>query len=214
MPKLRKEKIDEIKKMIDKGYTNTEIHEKTGVSVGVIRRIRKEMTPEEEPTVTIKTVSGLSSDSLTKIGYMQGMYGAKNPDEAIEQIYEDVQVLMQLKYRFDKDVKKTPGEVLSAVVEEKDMKMDAYDNLMKAKNSTFHQMCLFKIWEIDNAVKAFFDMYGVAYESIFQFMQDAVIGSFKEHGHKIEYYTYDLLGEEMPIITTPNGIKIKFPVKS
>ena len=197
--------------MIDEGYTNTEIKEEKRVSFGVIRRIRKEMTPEEEPKIANKMVSALSSDSLTKIGYMQGMYGAKTPDEAIDKIYEDVRVLMQLKYRFDKDVKKTPGEVLSTVVAEKDMKLAGYDNLMKAKNSTFHQMCLFKIWGIDNAVKAFFDMYGVAYDSIFQFMQDAVIGPFKEHGYKIEYYTYDLLGEEMPIITTPSGIKIKFP---
>ena len=90
MPKLRKEKRDEVINLIEKGYTSVEIHEKTIVSPGTIRKIRKAITPKEEQKEMVKPISGLSPDSLTKIGYMQGMYGAKSPDETIEKIFEEI----------------------------------------------------------------------------------------------------------------------------
>jgi hypothetical protein len=213
VPKLRKEKTDEINKLIDEGYTNTEIHEKTGVSAGPIRKQRELREPKDESTEARTEIgSGLSTESLTKIGYMQGMYGAKTQDETIEKIFNDILALTQLKYRFDNDVKKTPGQVLSTVVKTEDNKDKSLKNIFGAKNSNFHQMLLFSAWEIDPAVNALYSL--IPHEehgTIFDFMQQAVIGSFKEIGYKIEYYWNEELDQKQSIITTPNGLKIKFP---
>ena len=42
MPKMRKKDRDNVLRMIDQGYINEEISEKTGVSLPTIRAIRKE----------------------------------------------------------------------------------------------------------------------------------------------------------------------------
>ena len=48
MPKLRKEKEDEIIKLLKEGYTIAEVMEKTGTSRGPVSRINKEIKAEEE----------------------------------------------------------------------------------------------------------------------------------------------------------------------
>lgn len=108
MPKMRKEKRDKIIKLIDEGFTNVEINEKTGVTSRTISGIRKQLEAEKEPTELPQesTSTGLSSESMIKIGHLQAMYGAKSPDETVEKLFEDLRVLNQLKFRFDNDVKK------------------------------------------------------------------------------------------------------------
>lgn len=216
MPKMRKEKRDTIIKLIAEGYTNIEISEKTGVTSRTIGGIRKQMEAEREATESPQEAAsaGLSSESMIKIGHLQAMYGAKSPDEAIEKIFEDLRVLNRLKFRFDNDVNKTPSQVLSKIVENNDNKIASYDNIFTPKISFFHQMIVFNVWGIDPAVKAFHEMVTPpgSNDTLLQFMENAVIGSYNKIGFKVEYYWNEVLEQNMPIITTPEGVVLKFPI--
>ena len=156
----------------------------------------------------------LSKESMKKIGYMQGMYGADSHNETIDKIYEDIKTLMQLKYRFDNDVKKTLHEVFSKIIEEKNRKIQTYDNIMKPNISFFHQMICFNIWGIDPAVKAFYDLFADPdlYPTLLKFMEDVVIGSFTARGWKVDYYFDELFEGNQAILTDPKGRVFKFPL--
>ena len=216
MPKLRKEKVDEIKKLLEEGYTITEVMEKTHVSRNPVTNIAKELKAERETVPQKQTSTTLNNESMKKIGFMQGIYGADSLDDVIDKIYEDVKLLTQLKFRFDNDVNKTLSDVFGKEIEKKDVKIAAFENIMKPNISFFHQMLCFNLWGIDPAVKAFYDLFGdpVEYPTLLKFMEKAVIGSFTEHGWKVDYYWNKLLECNMPILTDPKGRVFQFPIES
>ena len=191
VPKMRKEKRDEVVKLILEGYANVEIKEKTGVSSRTISKIRKEIDAENAPTEPLQESAGtvLSSESISKLGHLQAMYGAQSPDETIEIIFEDLRSLFQLKYRFDNDVDKTPSEVLSNVVETNDDKIKAFDNIINAKNDNFQQRLVFRAWELDPKVNDLFEVL-IRPESkmtLLKFMETAVLGAFEKIGFNLDY---------------------------
>jgi hypothetical protein len=214
VPKLRKDKRDEVIKLLNEGYIKSEIHEKTGVSRGTISKIEKEINIEKKLNKSSTKTTGyeLSQESLTKIGYMQGMYGAKTHDEAIATIYEDIRVLMKLKYKYDDN----PEKKLSQVFKETLLDFDSGDFLSKvnkARGSFFHQMIVLILLGIDPAVKAFYDITRPPdTHTVLEFMERAVIGSFENKGWNVRYYWNEILKEKMPIITDPFGREFKFPL--
>ena len=72
---------------------------------------------------------------------------------------------------------------------------------------------VFHAWGIDPAVKAFYELCTSpeSNETMLQFMEKAVTGSFTNHGWRIRYYWNKELDQKMPIIITPDGLEMRFP---
>lgn len=87
MPKLRKEKIDEIRRLGAEGYTNTEIAERLGVSRGTARKYR---VGADSPLI-LNDTDGLpvSSDLMKRLYDLQGILGSSSVADAVEQAYRD-----------------------------------------------------------------------------------------------------------------------------
>ena len=56
MPRLRKEIVDKIEGLLNAGYINSEIRDKTGVSLPTIRKIRKRLEIEEREKESNKRI--------------------------------------------------------------------------------------------------------------------------------------------------------------
>ena len=95
MPKIRKETIDEIRRLGSEGYTNTEIAESVGVHRDTVRKYR---IGANSPIV-FDNSGGLSlNDGVTKKLYeMQGVMGASSVADAVERAYRDEVSAMKFK---------------------------------------------------------------------------------------------------------------------
>lgn len=217
LPKLRKEKRDEIIQYINEGLSDIEIHEKTGRARSTIAGIRKELSPETVgDTVTEETRSPdkyLSSEAIRKIGVMTGMYGAGDPNEAIDMVFEDVKVLMKLKYKHSDDIDKSLREVFSEVSASRIDAKRVVDRVLDLSDD-FRQFQILRVWGMDWAVLAFYNIAKTLFKmevSLMGFLNKAVIESFKEYGHGVEYYWNEDFKEYLPILISPTGGRLKWP---
>lgn len=94
MPKIRKETVDEIRRLGVKGYTNTEIGEQLGVSRGTARKYRVGSS-----SVLMKDRGELSlSDGILRRLYdLQGVLGVSSIADAVERAYRDEVSAMKFK---------------------------------------------------------------------------------------------------------------------
>ena len=108
MPKIRKETIDEIRRLGGEGYTNTEIAEVVGVHRDTVRKYR---VGANSPIV-LGNSGGLSLDEgvLKRLYEIQGIMGASSVADAVERMYRDEVAAMKFKL--------TLGEVLGQTGEE------------------------------------------------------------------------------------------------
>ena len=97
MPKIRKETVDEIRRLGREGYTNTEIGERLSVSRSTARKYR--VDPGSSLVREDSGKAGLSLDSeITKGLYdMQGVMGASSLVGAVKQAYLGVVSVAKLK---------------------------------------------------------------------------------------------------------------------
>jgi len=214
LPKLHKEKRDEVIKLLKQGYTIAEVVEKTGISRNTVSKINKSIMQEDENKKQEPTESyAFSAESMKKLQNIQGLYGYKTLDETVNQIYEDVINIMPLKYEYDLVFTKTISEVFRKISEDYKANKKKLDNIINAKKDDWIQRLVLKIWGVDSAVLAFHDISSdLGFKgTIIEFMANAVIGSFEEKGWKIKHYHNTDIGENSPILVDPMGNELKYP---
>src|SRR4030042_3155337 len=121
MPKMKKEKLDEIATLIEEGYTNGEIAKKAGVSAGTVSRIRGRMGKSEvkkaEGTVPTPLAVPMSKESIDKLYAIQGLLNCAPLDDAVDMLHKDLPKIMAYKFRANLDFPGTPAEVFTEAVE-------------------------------------------------------------------------------------------------
>jgi len=125
MPKMKKEKSDEIVRLLNEGYTNVEIAKKTHISEGTVSRLRGRLKKSNDGVakVEVKSESSasinvlLSGESLKKLGAIQVVLGCNTLDEAVDLLHSDVPKMMSYKFKAYPDFHGTPGDVFKEVVE-------------------------------------------------------------------------------------------------
>jgi len=139
---MKKEKIDEIEKLIVEGYTNVEVAKKTRTSVGTISKIsqnlkkgkdsvEEKIKPQSSPSFTFN----LTSEQLKKLGAIQASLGCGTLDETIDLLYSDVPKLMAYKFKASFDFHGTPSEVFGEVLNRSNTLMDATNRSMRDSGS-------------------------------------------------------------------------------
>lgn len=215
MPKIGKEKREEVINFLKQGYTIKETVEKTGTSRNYVGKIKKELKQKEKSTVEPKGGSLISNESIQTLYNIQGLYGISSLDETIKQLEKDVRVIMPIKYEFDHDYTTTIGDVFKTIYDRyKGIKIIT-DDIFSAKNDDTTQRVVLDLWKVDPAVFAFHDIsYGAGFEgTITDMMSNAVLHSYTSLGWQIKYYFNETLGKKMPILITPNGKELKIPVE-
>ena len=137
MPKLTKEKSDEIARLLGEGYTNLEVSKKTHVSEGTVSRIKGRLKngggqvakPEVSSESSAPFGSLLSRESLNKLGAIQVVLGCGTLDEAVDLLHRDVPKLMAYKFKAALDFHGTPAEVFDELLEALRAFNDATDPL-------------------------------------------------------------------------------------
>ncbi len=121
MPKMKKEKLDEIAALLGEGYTNGEIANKAGVSAGTVSRIRGRMgtggVKNAEGTVPTPLAIPMSRESIDKLYAIQGLLSCATLDDAVDILYKDLPKIMAYKFRANLDFHGTPAEVFTEAVE-------------------------------------------------------------------------------------------------
>ena len=125
MPKMKKEKSDEIVRLLNEGYTNVEIAKKTHISEGTVSRLRGRLKKSNDGVakVEVKSESSasinvlLSGESLKKLGAIQVVLGCNTLDEAVDLLHSDVPKMMSYKFKAYPDFHGTPVDVFKEVVE-------------------------------------------------------------------------------------------------
>jgi len=185
MPKMKKEKSDEILKLLDEGYTNVEIARKAHVSEGTVSRIRSRLKKDEKKNnegakkIEIPLVSvPLSMDALKKLGAIQTVLGCNTLDEAINLLYSDVPKIMAFKFKATLNFHGTPSEVFREVLEMSRMLSDATNP--QNVNSELQAEILAKMgmtW----FPKGLYDLEGEN-ETLVQFIERSLLESYEEKG--------------------------------
>ena len=140
MPIPRKEKKDEVKKLIEEGYNNVEIAEKTGLSKGTVSKWRTELSRNQieetqsdvkggGPSVGYLPVSG---DSLKKLHDLQGLFGHSTLDDTIDMLHKEMPRIMAQAFRVNMDFHGGPGEAFEMLAERERLLREATD--LRTKN--------------------------------------------------------------------------------
>jgi hypothetical protein len=213
LPKLSKEKHDEVISYLKKGYTIGETAQKTGTSRSFVSKINTSINEEKEIVEKTTEKDTLSKESMQILFRIMGVYGHSSLDETIKQLGEDFRVISQAKYEFDLDHSKTISDVFVQVVNDSKSNKKSLNNVLRARDNNYHQRLLFHAWNVDPAVPVIYDMASsFGFEgTLFDFLTKTVVESFKEKGWTIEYYYNAELGSQQPILIDPSGYKLKFP---
>jgi hypothetical protein len=212
VPKIGKEKREEIINILNQGYNIKETAEKTGTSRNYVSKIKKELKQKEKLITEAKVEAFISSESRQILNNLMGLLGTPNLDETIKQLDRDVRVIMPIKYEFDHDFKQSISEVFKYIYNEYKENKVKNDNIMTAQNNNWIQGLILRIWMVEEAVFAFYKISGFD-GTIIDMMSTAVINSFTNLGWKVKYYFNEVLEKNQPILITPDGIEMKFPLE-
>ena len=186
MPKLTKERSDEIARLLGEGYANLEVAKKAHVSEGTVSRIKSRLKKgggqvvksgvSSESSAALGSL--LSRESLNKLGAIQVVLGCSTLDEAVDLLHRDVPKLMAYKFKASLDFHGTPAEVFDEVLEALRAFNDATDPL---KINLESQARVLSMMGMSWYVKGLYNV-DKGSETLVQFMERAVLDSYARRG--------------------------------
>ncbi len=210
---MRKEETDKIRKLINEGLTNVEIHEQTGASDGYISKLKKEMN--QGGVDVSPSIIQLSEKSQRYLLLMQTAMGLKDTNAAVEKFYNDFLLINSKKIRFDPNNEKSIGEVFLDVVKKYDERPDMGELLERVRDNDFHRHVMLANLGIDELTFFLYNysLGGRFRGTIIDYFNEAVKQDYIALGWSFSEYYNSKLNEYHTKIILPSRDEILLPIE-